>query len=223
MALYNNFSLELKKKTLADLARENPTFTFNLFYDVWESPNSTEKTQKQIRGLTPDELSQMYGDFLFDSWYITRREPDEADVWAIANEKSFIFDDPCKIERNVDPETPMSINDGIVRVDWVNLGEGLSGDYNPQDPEDENLLRFDVYVMNNEGEWEEVEDASYCTMVSALASDADLEHTIRTIHSAYRNEISGYPFDFPVKKLGESLSWISAEPALENVGKEMDV
>lgn len=56
--------------------------------------------------------------------------------------------------------------DGIVcnnlRVFWVRLGEGFRGDYNPEDPDDEELLRFDVEIKHGKS-WELLDDASYCT------------------------------------------------------------
>lgn len=36
--------------------------------------------------------------------------------------------------------------DGMVKVEWTDLGEGLSGDYDPSDPEDISLLRYDAWV-----------------------------------------------------------------------------
>lgn len=72
--------------------------------------------------------------------------------------------DDCNlsITINMDEETPVSIDNDKIRVDWYDAGEGLSGDYNPEDPDDIHLLRFDVYKKVGE-DWEEVEDASYCT------------------------------------------------------------
>lgn len=103
----------------------------------------------------------------------------------------------------------MSLVKGPVKVSWVNLGEGWNGDYNPENPEDENLLRFDVSVLRD-GEWEEKEDASYCTQFPAAASFRDkllgLTLLMREFYDALHNDI-----DVSVKKLGESLSWISPE------------
>lgn len=120
------------------------------------------------------------------------------------------------ISVDVDEETPMSATDGFLRVDWSNIGEGYCGDYDEDDPEDENLLRFDVYVRNpscgdNAEDWEKwdtVEDASYCTLMPADADRETLENGIRKIFAEYRNAITHYPINFSVKKMGESLSWI---------------
>lgn len=49
------------------------------------------------------------------------------------------------------------------RLEWVNLGEGWSGDYDPEDPEDVPLLRADLFMEEN-GEWVEPADSSYCTL-----------------------------------------------------------
>ena len=47
-----------------------------------------------------------------------------------------------------------------VTVELEDIGEGLSGDYDPKDKDDVPLLRFTVLKGN-----EPVEDASYCTQV----------------------------------------------------------
>jgi transcription elongation factor Elf1 len=111
-----------------------------------------------------------------------------------------------KIETNPDPETLVSITRKHFRADWYNAGEGYKGDYDPENPEDENLLRFDVYYSPDaDGKWEEVEDASYCTTNSVDTLTSILIRKLYTILKEYEN--SGYP-DNSVKKLGETLSWI---------------
>ena len=58
---------------------------------------------------------------------------------------------------------------GPVRVAWVCLGEGYNGDYDPKNPEDELLLRFDVAVKNEDiGSFVTIE--SRCTCFAANAS-----------------------------------------------------
>lgn len=53
---------------------------------------------------------------------------------------------------------------GIWKLDWIDLGEGIDGDYNPDDPDDQPYLRADLYQMSEGGEWQEVNDGSYCTL-----------------------------------------------------------
>lgn len=116
-----------------------------------------------------------------------------------------------------DDETPVSVCDNLIRVDWVNLDEGHCGNYDPDDPEDENLLRFDAYINPDpkhrldidSDEWEEIEDASYCTNIPADTPIDTLVALCKTLHKRYRLEIDNYPVPFSVKKLGEELSWIS--------------
>lgn len=91
-----------------------------------------------------------------------------------------------------------------VKVSLVNLGEGVSGDYNPDDPEDENLLRFDVSVFED-GEWQEVRDASYCTNIRADLPEERLRfHMNFIMDHVYENVMSGKS----IKRLCEELSWI---------------
>jgi hypothetical protein len=61
---------------------------------------------------------------------------------------------------------------GQWRLEWVDLGEGLQGDYDPDDPEDVALLRADLYERID-GIWTEVPDGSYCT-VTPVGTDADV-------------------------------------------------
>ena len=118
------------------------------------------------------------------------------------------------ITKNVDAETPIRAENERIRVELVNLGEGWNGDYNPEDPDDEELLRFDVYYKNPEDkdmDWMEVEDASYCTQLSADASEDILEKAVTAIFKRYDDVATHIISGGSVKEMGEELSWISAE------------
>ena len=106
-------------------------------------------------------------------------------------------------------EDVLTIQSDLIRVDFVNIGEGLCGEYNADNPDDINMLRFDVYVKNDEKNWERVEDASYCTNIPADADLDILKERITTIYRRYADVIDSYPVSSSVKKLGEELSWLS--------------
>ena len=95
---------------------------------------------------------------------------------------------------------------GNVKVEWVNLGEGLSGDYDETDPEDLNLLRFDVYLLNRDtGEWEDPGNASYCTQMPADTSPEVLVKALQRIMDEVESPLedgSSY------KRILEELSWM---------------
>lgn len=113
------------------------------------------------------------------------------------------------LDAYTDEETVMSINDDRIRVDFVNIGEGYQGNYNPDDPEDRNLLRFDVYCRDSgKDEWREVDDASYCTTIPADTPHEVLESKIRILFAEYRSVTDHILEGGSVKKLGETLSWI---------------
>lgn len=99
-----------------------------------------------------------------------------------------------------------SIVRGDVRIDWVNLKEGRDGDYDPSDPTDTNLLRFDAYKMTN-GEWVEVEDSSYCTQVPANTNEEILRRILVTFMDFIYDEVVGYG---KAKRKCELLSWTAA-------------
>ena len=65
-----------------------------------------------------------------------------------------------------------------VMIEWTNGGEGIGGEYNENDPNDKNLLRFYVCRLNskgdNENDWEQIDDASHCTQVPANTTNFEL-------------------------------------------------
>ena len=119
--------------------------------------------------------------------------------------------DTCGINITLwpDDETPVSIENDVVRADWYDAGEGICGDYNPEDPDDIPLLRFDIYKKEGE-DWVEVDDASYCTRMPVKENLEILTRSLYIIFKEYNNVLEDDP-DASVKKLGESLSWISPD------------
>lgn len=117
-----------------------------------------------------------------------------------------IGSETVKIILNRDEETPVSIEGNLIRADWYESGEGLFGDYNPNNPNDKELLRFDIYKKEN-NDWVEVEDASYCTNTPANTNQKILIALLKNIWKEYNNVLASDP-DKSVKKLGETLSWI---------------
>ena len=103
---------------------------------------------------------------------------------------------------------------GGVEVEWVALGEGWSGDYDPDDPEDEELLRFDVsrYEPDSAPSWSDgwvaVEDASYCTQFPVSATPTRRIAGLCLLMSEFYEPVSA---GYSVKKLGERLSWIGLD------------
>lgn len=102
-------------------------------------------------------------------------------------------------------ETVMELSDELITASWENLNEGWCGEYDPDDKDDENLLRFSVYIYDGKA-WESVEDASYCTTVSSKATEEELKTMLLEIFRAYRSETDEYPLSHSVRKLGERLS-----------------
>lgn len=96
---------------------------------------------------------------------------------------------------------------GTVRVAWFNLGEGYSGDFNEEDPEDTNLLRFDVFKIED-GRWVEAGDASYCTRVPASTPQPVLENLLRSILARVEEPLKS---GASIKRICQELSWLDAE------------
>ena len=92
---------------------------------------------------------------------------------------------------------------GNVKVEWNYIGEGFDGDYNPQNPKDMKLLRFDVYRKESEDEWEIVDDASYCTFFPVNASiDAQMKGLLLIMDNVGEKVENGDS----IKKVCEQLS-----------------
>jgi len=96
--------------------------------------------------------------------------------------------------------------DGDVKVEWSDIGEGLDGFYNPDDPDDVALLRFDVSRWDH-FDWEPVDDASYCTRVPVDTPKERLGELLRSIMDEVGDDVRA---GISIKKKCEALSWITA-------------
>lgn len=100
--------------------------------------------------------------------------------------------------------------DGIT-VSLINIGEGIHGDYNKEDPEDTNLLRFCLHLD------EEVDDReSNCTNLTADASDEIQKRALVLIFKEFYNALID-DRTTSVRPLADWLSWLSDED-FENKG-----
>ena len=101
---------------------------------------------------------------------------------------------------------------GNVAVELEDIGEGVSGDYNEHDPGDIPLLRFTVLVKSADThldyDWVPVEDASYCTQLSATLPPEQIKAAEELLLDWVYDDVSA---GNSVKKLCEALSWISTE------------
>lgn len=123
-----------------------------------------------------------------------------------------LADNTVRITRNNDADTVMTAEKHLLRCTWENIGEGLHGDYDPNDPNDVNLLRFYASMWDAAGAcWMELDDASYCTQMPANTDPAVLERALRLIINRYDDAIGNLDYGFApsVKKIGEELSWMS--------------
>lgn len=97
-----------------------------------------------------------------------------------------------------------------VSLNW-DCGEGLSGDYDENDPDDRPLLRFDVSYEPKKGMYYELDDASYCTQLMVgddrkllkKAAEIILKEAENTFHYDEKNDTASVG-----KRIMEGLSWI---------------
>lgn len=98
---------------------------------------------------------------------------------------------------------------GPVRVAWVCLGEGYNGEYDPKNPEDELLLRFDVAVKDEDiGDF--VTTESRCTCFAANAPIKDKEAALDVLLDHFHNAYTSEPRHC-MSSLADKLSYISAD------------
>jgi len=99
---------------------------------------------------------------------------------------------------------------GDYTIELEDIGEGRSGDWDPDDPEDEPLLRFSVTQASSEDYFEQVDDGSYCTNLNAemIEQDPDLlRRALVILYDALYEKIGKDGF----KRTAEKMSWIGAD------------
>lgn len=101
----------------------------------------------------------------------------------------------------------MHMDKGNVRVYLYDAGEGYDGFYNPDDPTDELLLRFDVHKWDGI-DWQYVEDSSYCTMLHAATPTLALGKFVFHIMDEVADDVEA---GRSIKRKCERLSWYSPE------------
>ena len=103
--------------------------------------------------------------------------------------------------------------DKLYMCEWEWIGEGDCGDFDASDPDDRPLLRFTICkwqqwsIPENDvtGEWEAMEDASYCTRNDVNTSIEHLQSMgEELIYEARRADEAGVSW----KKTMEAGSWI---------------
>lgn len=98
---------------------------------------------------------------------------------------------------------------GPIRVAWVCHGEGYNGEYDPRDPEDELLLRFDVAVKA-EGIGDFVTVESRCTCFPASTPIKDKEAALDMLLDHFHHAYTSHP-GHSLRSLADRLSYISAD------------
>lgn len=97
---------------------------------------------------------------------------------------------------------------GPVRAAWVCLEEGYNDDYDPENPGDELLLRFDVAVKDEDtGSFITV--GSRCTCFAEKASDKDKEAALDVLLVRFYHAYTAVPL-LCMRTLADELSYISA-------------
>ena len=96
------------------------------------------------------------------------------------------------------------VDNGVKVTLHDETGEGWNGDYDPSDPNDSLLLRFDVDHLVD-GEWEPVDNGSMCTGLSADISPEKANVALQIIMKEVGDPVRA---GNSIKKTCERLSWI---------------
>lgn len=106
-----------------------------------------------------------------------------------------------------------------VRIELVDIGEGISGDYCAEDPEDIPMLRFycqvkgelrkkyeDTYGQNLCGEeWGDLPDGSYCTQLPVTLTPRQMKLALESLMSDLYEPILNDEY----KRAAQQASWTS--------------
>lgn len=102
-------------------------------------------------------------------------------------------------------EDAHTLHSSDLTITWDSeAGEGMSGDYNPDDPDDVQLLRFIVWK-----DGEPMDDGSYCTLMPVDTDPAILQRGLMLI---LRATLAESP-----KRALEEISWMKPEDFDEGV------
>jgi hypothetical protein len=95
------------------------------------------------------------------------------------------------------------IKDGVM-VEWVRHGEDGNGDFQADDPDDVELLRFEVSrITDNEAQG--VSGSSYCSQVPATTDTAELQRLLEILMDQVYDAVKARK---SIKQICEELSGI---------------
>lgn len=88
-------------------------------------------------------------------------------------------------------------------------GEGFDGDFNPDDPNDKKLLRYDIYL--NEDPEEVMRNGSSCTLLSSSLTEQEAFRVINAVLSKAEDlyKTHGSENLGTITRMLENLDWIS--------------
>lgn len=94
-------------------------------------------------------------------------------------------------------------------MEWVNLGEGKDGDYDPSDKDDVNLLRLDASEKQSNGEFE-APDGAECSLCTGIPASATRDQQIEGLRLAMDRLYPIYQTTdfYNLKRTLEGLSWM---------------
>lgn len=107
---------------------------------------------------------------------------------------------------------------GNLRLDLEHIGEGYSGEYNPDDPKDQPLYRF-TFEEWRDGEWQGLPGNSYCTYLP-VTEDKEVREKAARLLMDKMTEV--YEADESIRAAGSILSWMDPTWITDGVPEEVE-
>lgn len=104
----------------------------------------------------------------------------------------------------------IGLQDNRLMVYLVDIGEGYEGDYDPEDPDDAELLRIDAYPLKEDGTIDDDRTFSVCTSIKKDSTPLIQRKAIHHIYWAIRQFMKDNPGS-SLKAVMEDLSYLSDE------------
>jgi hypothetical protein len=201
------YSIELLEEIASDLELEEGTIDDpeEVLYAMTNGSASGKFTVEETELITPQKMVELCHQHGTDPTYFGLVALDSGTNGRDVLVKA--FEEPVEVTDWMWDKPELAYG---VKVALAELGEGKSGDYDEEDPNDEEYLRFDVSFIYFEDDGTETEyqpqDHSFCTELPVTLSGHDRVKAMQFIMDKVFSDMSE---GNEVSNLLERLSWIN--------------
>ena len=84
----------------------------------------------------------------------------------------------------------MLLQNDYVKVEFIRLGEGYNGEFDPSNPEDEELYRLDIFVdKTGKGHFNEASE-SRCTCIAVSSPEKEVIAKLKAVYDRVQNALA---------------------------------